>query len=190
MSKPRRRRRSSVLPFFIPFVVVGVIVAFILLSGSSSGPGTLVVRAGYGGTFIAAGFTVNGATFTTPANVTLPAGDYTVDFAPLSWYATPSPQSVTVPERTAIYAFGTYTPISRFVGISSSAFNSTTISALHGVTPVVWVNRENVPVTILSSVFSEETIDPGQSFSYVFQSAGTYGFQIFGGASTLTVNVQ
>jgi len=190
MSKPRRRRKSSVIPFLIPFVVIGAIVAFILLSTSASGPGTLVVRAGYGGTFITAGFKVNGATYTTPANVTLPAGYYTVDFAPVSWYRAPSPQNVTVPEKTDVFAFGAYTPVSRFIGISNSAFNSTTISALHGVTPVVWVNREGVPVTILSSVFLDKTINPGQSFTYVFQSAGTYGFQISGGASTLTVNVQ
>jgi plastocyanin len=176
--------------FFLPFVVIGGAAAYVWFSGALVGPGTLSVAAGSGGSPLVARFTVNGITGQTPANITLGEGTYTVVFTQLQWYATPPSDPVTVLTGITVYAYGQYNPVVDYVAVTDSGFNATRISALHGVTPVTWVNQSQSTVTLLSSSFAQTNILPGRSFTHVFASTGAYTVLLQGTTTSVVIAVQ
>jgi hypothetical protein len=124
--------------------------------------------------------TVGSAQGTTPFNLSLSPGQYTVVYGAVSWFRTPPPRSVAVLGGVTAFALGTYTPIIKTVAITASGFNSTSVSALHGVTPVVWLNHGgSVAVLEIQNVGRFE-IAPSQNTTMVFTSKGTFSFTVFG----------
>jgi hypothetical protein len=189
-ARAKRHRRSSTIVFLIPFLVIGVAIAYLTYSAAFASSGTLLVRAGSSHSQLQAGFTANGQRGQTPMNLTLNHGSYTVAFSPLPFYQTPSPLEVTVLSGKTTYAFGLYVPAPEGVAISGQSFNTTSITALHGVTPVTWVNNNASTVTLLGNDFPQVDILPGRSFTHVYASPGTFSFELQGSSTTGTVTVQ
>jgi hypothetical protein len=88
------------------------------------------------------------------------------------------------------YAVGVYDPISRVIQVTNSGFNATTVTALHGITPVNWTNPSNVAVTLEGSPAGTQVLLPGQTYSYIFPSAGTFEFTQLSNNDNVTVSVQ
>ena len=63
------------------------------------------------------------------------------------------------------------------VSIENFAFNPPNISVAPGTT-VTWVNNDTVPHTTTADdgTWDSETLQPGQSFSFTFSSAGTFPY--------------
>ena len=63
------------------------------------------------------------------------------------------------------------------VSIENFAFNPPNISVVPGTT-VTWVNNDAVPHTTTADdgSWDSETLQPGQSFSFTFDSAGTFPY--------------
>ena len=81
--------------------------------------------------------------------------------------------------------------IKKVIGFSQNSFNSTSLTAVHGVTPVIWVNVSSQVVTLQSKFFGTIPVQPGRNASFVFQAAGTFNFWIFNDqsvAGTITVS--
>ena len=183
-SGPRKRGRDRFgrLVFFIPILIVLLLVAFALWSGATGTSGVLMVRAqsaSSASTSLPASVSVNGETSTVPFNLTLAQGSYVVTFNPLGWYTAPPPETVVVPAGKTSYAVGVYTPVERVVAISNDGFNQTSITALHGVTPVVWVNEAGSPVVLDVQGVKAVPLEAGQNYTQVFQSAGKFAYSIF-----------
>jgi hypothetical protein len=193
VKKSKSRRKTSSLPFFIPIAAAALFVLYLYLTSTASASGTLNVRAGTGtnNSTLTAQFTVNGVTGTTPENLTLGQGAYTITFSPLSFFETPTPYTVTIIPGSTTYAYGHYTPKGAFIAIRSTGFNVTQASVLHGVTPITWVNQSGQTETLASPLFpSSVQLLPGRTFTYVIRSAGTYSFALLGLSASLTVNAQ
>lgn len=183
----KRHRRLEKLAFFIPFLVI--LVAVIYVYGvNAKGPGQVIITAETSGRYYPArtlgvDATVGGNTGTTPFNVSLSEGTYTVYFGSLPWFATPAPRAVTVLPGVPVYAIGTYDPVLRTIVVTQSAFNTTSVTAFHTVTPVVWVNTSGGYVVLNIAPVGRVLINPGQNFTHVFSQPGTYDFGFyFGGA--------
>jgi hypothetical protein len=189
------RRKSRYNPtigkllFVIPVIVIIAVGVYAFVQLNT--PGTLVVRAeDQNQKQLSAEFTVNGHQYVTPAKISLPAGSYTVDFYTLTWYYPPSTQDVTVRPGQTIYAGASYVPQVMFVQVTTTGFNTTSISALHGVTPVVWKNPSGATVDFTSGPFKGLYLNAGQSYSYTFSTAGKYAIMISSSNSTLDVQVE
>jgi len=74
--------------------------------------------------------------------------------------------------------------------VTSAGFNTTAVSAYHGVTPVVWKNPSDAAVSFTAGPFRGTTIDGGQSYSFVFPTVGVYDLTIASSNSTLVVQVK
>ena len=63
------------------------------------------------------------------------------------------------------------------VQIKNFAFNPVTVTISTGQT-VTWTNMDTVPHTVTSTtgVFNSGSIEPGQTFSYTFNNAGTFEY--------------
>ena len=64
------------------------------------------------------------------------------------------------------------------VKIDNFAFDSQTVTVARGQT-VTWVNDDDAPHTVVAEdgkSFRSKTLDTGDSFSFTFMSAGTYGY--------------
>lgn len=189
----RGKKGKSSLPFFIPVVAIFALLLFGYFSTLPDRSGTLTVDAinSYGGSTHALSVqaTVDGITKDTPFNVTLTPGYYTVSFQNNSlFYPTPS-KSVGVIGGETVYAVGVYRPIPTVVLVTQTGFNSTAITITRGITPVVWENRGNQSVQIVSDLFNQ-VMTPGSNYTRIFSSAGTYRVTLLGTAGAMTVAVE
>jgi hypothetical protein len=183
LNRKRQRRRFGGLVFFVPTVLAVAVVAFAIVSFLSVQNGTLVVEASSSGRYsppvpLHPHVTVDGTTEVSPFNVTLPQGTYTVTFGEVAWYATPPPRTVVVSGGKSQFAVGVYSPILREIAITSSGFNSTAVTALHGVTPVVWVNLSHDSVVLDIKNLNVITIGPGGNFTKIFPTEGSFDFSL------------
>ena len=169
------------------------IVGFALLSGVSGNSGLLTVRAQSSGAapIQLQGVTasVNGYTGTTPFNISLSQGQYIVTFGPANWFHEPSPKSVSISKGLTQYAVGVYIPIVRAISITGSGFNQTKVSGYHGVTPFIWINTQGSPQQLVIQNVVRLTLSPGQNYTHVFDSPGTYYYSVptspFNGTATV-----
>lgn len=197
----RNRGRLGTLVFFIPLVVIVsvVVIGFIQLAQ----PGTLKVQAITVDRFLApdkqngsalVSVTVTAAsgsgtnTGTTPTSFSLSSGTYTVSYGTDNWYKTPSSKTVSVPAGKTVYAVGVYEVLTAPVSITQSGFNATKIEALHGVTPVIWINNSGSSVVLSLETFGTFPLSAGQNYTKVFYDAGSFTFSV-GGTASGTVQV-
>jgi hypothetical protein len=188
--RKKKESRFSSLLFFIPVVVVTLLVVVALMGDLPGGSrdGKLQVEAkaypyDSAPVSLSVEASVNGTAMRTPSNLSLTPGHYVVVFPTLAGYSPPSSRKVPVQAGTTTFAIGTYTPIWKVISFSQTYFNSTHISAVHGVTPVFWVNVSGQVVTLQSSFFGTRPIQPGGNTSFVFQTTGTFTFWIYGDQS-------
>ena len=192
--RKRRQGRLGRLLFILPIVVILIAVMYQIFSYYTVQQGTLVVNAEtsnryYPARLLNATISVAGVVRNTPTNLSLGAGVYTVTFSPLQWYHSPADRQIDVLAGRTAYAWGIYSPLVAVVEINQAGLNATKISALHGVTPVVWVNKTDKFTVLLGDVFNQAVINPGQNFTTIYQGAGTYGFSISGTSNGGTVQV-
>jgi hypothetical protein len=183
VKRGKRARRWGRLAFFLPVIAVLAIVAFALLSNQGGQAGTLIVEAQsssryYPAVMLSATATVSSSKGTTPFNVSLTAGQHQVTYSSITGYYTPSPRTVTVEGGKTGYSIGVYDPIPKMISITPSGFNQTTISALHGITPVFWVNRSGTYQILQLQPVGKVELQAGQNFTYVFQQAGSFAFSL------------
>jgi len=183
--RPPRKDRFGRFLFFIPVVIILAVVAFALWSTLAQTNGLLVVRAQESDTAstpLHATAAVDGMTLTTPFNLSLSKGSYEVNFQTLAWYTPPPPRTVALQAGGTAYAVGVYTPIVRRIAISGTAFNETSTTALHGVTPVVWIN-EGPPLVLDIQGLNPVSLQTGQNYTHIFQAGGTFTFSVYDSSS-------
>ena len=181
--------RIGKLLFILPAIIIVVLVAYAYVQLNA--PGTLVVQAEDPSLAqLQVPFTVNGASHTTPASVSLSQGSYTVTFGTIEWYYPPTAKSVAVTPGQITYSVGSYTPETKFVQVTGAGFNDTSISVFHGLTPVTWINPSSSSVTFSGGPFQQVRVNPGQPFSYTFDTIGSFQVNIGSTNETLTINVQ
>jgi plastocyanin len=82
-----------------------------------------------------------------------------------------------------------YTPIARAISITDSGFNQTKVSGFHGVTPFTWINFQDSPQQLVIQNVVRLTLSPGQNYTHVFDSPGTYYYSVpassFNGTATI-----
>ena len=181
--------RIGKMLFFVPaaIIIILVVYAFVQLNA----PGTLIVSAeDENQVQLNVHATVNGQTVTTPATVSLHQGSYTVDFTTIGWYYPPASRNVVITPGVTAYAVGVYQPTVEFVQVTPSGFNVTSITALHGVTPVTWINPTNTLVIFSGGPFQQVRVQPDQSYTYTFPTAETFTINVGSTNETMTVNVQ
>lgn len=171
------------LIFFIPVVIVLAIVAFAFVSFLTVQTGTLIVRAESSGRYspsviLHPEVSVGSTTQVAPFNLTLPQDQYTVVFGSLTWYETPPPRTLELSLGKTEFAVGVYSPIMKGISVTQNGFNTTNITALHGVTPVVWINVGGLPVSIEVSGGGRVLVNPSRNYTVVFSSTGTFTFSI------------
>jgi hypothetical protein len=120
----------------------------------------------------------------TPFNVTLAQGNYAVDFGPLDWYITPHTKSIFAVGGKTQYVVGTYAPVVRVITMTLNGFNSTQITAMHAVTPVVWVNNGGRLVVLELESVGSIPIQPSANYTMVFPTAGTFNFDQYNTTAT------
>jgi hypothetical protein len=194
LKRSKRRSRLGTFLFLLPFIIIVAVVVFAIVDVELLSTGTLVVSASRSGTYespipLAATATVNGATKTTPFNVTLSQGNYEVDWGALPWYTTPPPSQAVVVSGKVSFAAATYDPIVRHLAIAGHSFNATTVTAGHGVTPVVWVNGTGQDEIHECPQYPNQDIPPHQTYALVFPSAGSFTFSLLQGTSHVSVTV-
>jgi len=183
----KRGVRFGTLVFLIPVVIVVGLAAYAVYDATLSQDGTLTVRAQTSATYYPAEYlnvavSLAGKTETTPFNITLPQGTYTVTFPSQRWFISPASRTVNV-TRGNSFVVGVYDPIPVTISVNQTRFNATAISVLHKVTPVIWVNPTNEYDVISSNLTGRIIIAPMQDYTYVFQESGSYSFSIVGSAS-------
>jgi hypothetical protein len=187
--KSRYNSRVGRFLFFVPAIIIVILVVYAYIQLNS--PGTLIISAeDANGNQLKVHATVNGNTVTTPTKLPLSQGSYTVDFATVTWYYPPASRNVAVDPGQTVYAVGFYQPETVFVQVTPAGFNVTTIAALHAVTPVKMINPTNSFVQISGGPFPNVGLNPGQTYTYMFPTAGTFEFNEYSGNVTLTVTVQ
>jgi hypothetical protein len=176
----------------IAIIVIGI-YAFVQLNS----PGTLIVQAQDASCVqlqencpqLQVAVTVNGKEYTTPTTISVGQGNYVATFSTIEYYYPPSSRDVAVTPGHTTYAVGLYQPATKFVKVTQSGFNLTSVAVLHGVTPVVWTNPSGSTVAFTGGPFSQLTLTPGESNTYIFPSIGSYEFSSVSTNSTLTVQV-
>ena len=197
MLKKQGRRQKSLgkLAFFVPVVVIALVVVVGIIYSATTQTGTLIVVAYSSGRYspqvaLHPKVEVGAQTSTAPFNLTLPDGTYSVTYEPISWYTTPNSRTVTIVGGRTAYAVGVYSPVVRVISIGSNGFNSTSVTALHGVTPVVWVNDNSTFAVVDISSVGRIILEPSQNYTMIFPSAGAYLYEIlntgFSGTVTST----
>ncbi len=192
-----RRRKNGLrgtLIFVLPIAVIMGVVLYQTFIGTFYKDGTVSVLAQTTERFfparaLTAEVTVGGQTGTTPCNISVTQGTYTVTFGSLPWYTTPPAREVDVAAGSVAYAVGVYKPIQRVIKISSAGFNTTAVTALNQVTPVTWLNGMGTYAVLNGSPFGRIIIPPNQNYTYVFQSAGSYDFSLLASSEVGTVKV-
>jgi hypothetical protein len=184
----KRRDRYGTLVFLIPVVLVVALAAYAIFDATLSQDGTLIVTAQtsakyYPVEYLNVAVSLAGKSGTTPFNITLPQGTYTVTFPSQRWFTSPLSRTVNVTARGDSFVVGVYDPIPVTVSVSQTKFNTTAISVLHKVTPLIWVNPTNGYEVISSTLTGRIIIAPMQNYTYVFQESGSYSFSIVGSAS-------
>jgi len=176
---PKRRRRFGKLFFALPVLLF--VVAIVYGYFSVSQPGSLVVDARDAHTLspLAVQAYVNGNSVTTPTTLSLVQGVYNVTFSRLPWYQTPGARTISLSAGHTAYALGEYAPTSEIIRISSRGFDTTSISAKGGLSPVVWVNTSAQFVVLLGDQFNRVIINPNQNFTYIYQSMGHFQYSIW-----------
>jgi hypothetical protein len=190
----KRRDRIGKLLFLLPVIFVVAVVIFAIFSYVTTQTGTLEIMAQSSARFfpeiqLNAQVQVSNQAGTTPFQVTLPQGTYYVTFGPLSWYSTPPPKTVSIPGGLTVYAVGVYNPIMRVIEIDRAGFNSSQITALHGVTPVIWKNFNGTDVVLQGDAFGQAIISAGHNFTYIYTSPGSFSFQLLFAHQAGTVKV-
>lgn len=192
----KRRKTSKTVGrilFAVPVVVVIALVIFGLISAISTHSGTLTVEAVSSGRYssptqLKVHATVGSTTEATPFNLTLPQGQYSVSFGNVSWFKTPDNSSVGLVGGKTAYVIGTYVPIVKAIALTSEGFNTTTVTAKHGVTPVVWINEGNSVEVLEVSGVGRIPLNPTQNYTRVFASQGTVEYSILNTNYTGTVS--
>lgn len=192
MSRKNAPSRTGRIVFFIPVLIMLVIVAFGIISFISTQSGTLVVEAMSSGRYsptiqLHPSVSVSNKTMQSPFNLTLPHGQYTVVFGPLSWYLTPAARTVVVSGGKTQFAVAVYAPVVRVISISSAGFNSTAVTAEHGLTPVVWVNVGVELYTLNIQGLARVSLNPGENYTAIFSSQGTFGYSVLNSGYNGTV---
>ena len=103
-----------------------------------------------------------------------PRGPDVVSFGTIPWYYPPTARDVTITPGYQTYAVGSYQPETKFVQVTVSGFNETTVAALHGVTPVTWINPSSSLVTFSGGPFQQVRLESGQSYTYTFTTPETF----------------
>jgi len=187
--KSRYNPKVGKLLFVVPAIVIIVLGVYAFIHLNS--PGTLMVRAEDENLApLSVPFTVNGNSYTTPANVSLSQGSYVVSFGTIPWYYPPAIREVTITPGYQAFAVGSYQPETKFVRVTASGFNETTVVALHGVTPVTWTNPSSSLVTFSGGPFQQVRLQSGQSYTYTFTTAESFAIYVGTTNETMTVNVQ
>jgi hypothetical protein len=183
MSRAKSSRRTGRIIFFIPIVVVLAIVLLAFVSFLTVQSGTLEVMAQSSGRYspsvsLHPYVSIGSTTQVAPFNLSLAQSQYTVVFGPLSWYKTPAPKTLVLSLGKTEFAVGVYSPIMRGIAVSQNGFNSSSVTALHGVTPIVWINVGTLPVSIEVSNGGRVLLNPSQNYTAIFSSTGTFSFDI------------
>jgi energy-converting hydrogenase Eha subunit F len=183
LSRKKASKRFGRIVFFIPTLVVLAVAAFGIISFISIQTGTIVVEATSSGRYAASiqlhpYVSVGGKTEQSPFNLTLPQGQYTVEFGQLTWYLTPAARSVAVSGGKTQYAVAVYDPVVRVISMSSAGFNSTSVTAEHGLTPVIWVNISAEVFTLNIQGLARVSLNPGENYTAIFSSQGTFSYSI------------
>ena len=186
-----RRNLFGKLAFFVPLIIIVSIVLYAFFQVTS--PGSLEVDAlvhdkylhtSSQGSPVQVSIQVSYATGgssksgTTPVTLSLPPGTYTVAYATVNGYFRPTDRSVSVDSGIKSYAVGVYEAIPIFISITSVGFNSTAVSALNSVTPVIWINNSGSPLTLQLGSSGEYYLYPGQNHTQLFQATGSTHFSI------------
>jgi hypothetical protein len=192
MSRTKGSKPLGKFLFFIPVAAVLVLVILAIVSLISTQTGTLVVRAESSNRYsptvqLYPSVAVGANDERSPFNFSLSQGTYTVVYGPLSWYVTPPSRSIVLSGGRTEFAVAVYSPVIRSIAVTQNGFNSTSITAMHGVTPVVWINERNSTVVLeISGV--RATIAPSENYTRVFPSAGRETFDILNSESSGTVD--
>jgi len=191
----KKRGKFGTLLFALPVILFVIIIAYQLILVNYFQSGTMIVEAQSTGKYyrvVGLNVSVNVGTQagTTPLTLSLTQGSYTVTFPTIQWYSTPQSRTASVVAGRTTYAVGVYDPIVKKVSIEGNQFNATTVSAKHGVTPLIWINKMSGYAVLQGGPTGTIIIQPAQNYTYVFQNAGTYTFALFGtSAPDLTVSV-
>jgi hypothetical protein len=187
--KSRYDARIGKLLFVVPAIIIIILVVYAFVQLNS--PGTLIVTAeDQNLASLRVPFTVNGNSYTTDASLSLSQGSYVVTFGTISWYYPPLARDVTITPGKTTYAVGSYVPETKFVLVTAIGFNVTTVAALHGVTPITWINPSNSLVTFSGGPFQQVRIEPGQTYTYTFATAQSFELYVGNTNETMTVSVQ
>lgn len=195
MKNRKKRGKFGTLLFALPIAVFVLVIAYQLISETYFNSGTLVVAAQSSGKYgpvvgLNVSVSVESRGGTTPITLSLVQGTYMVIFPSVQWYSTPESRSVGVVAGRTAYVLGVYDPIVKGVSIEGSQFNGTTVSAKHGVTPLVLINKMSGYAVLMGAPDGTIIIQPARNYTHVFQSTGTYMLTLFGTSSpSLTVVV-
>ena len=185
MKGRRKGSRLGTLLFLIPILLVVALVAYAIIGTTSFKNGTLIVKAQtstryYATEFLNVSVSVAGRPGVTPFTLSLSPGTYTVSFPAQRWFTSPQSKTVTVTPGGTAYAVGVYDPIPVSVSVGQSKFNTTSVTVLHKVTPLVWINPSSDYEVITSSLTGRMIIPPMQNDTFVFQYRGTFAFSFVG----------
>ena len=195
-SKSRPNPWITKLFFILPVLIIVILVVYAYVNLNS--PGTLMVRAENDSCLTAGDsycqqlqvqVSVNSMTGETPWTLSLAQGDYVVKFTTIQWYYSPASRDVALQADQTEYAVAVYQPIARVIAVTSSGFNATAVTALHGTTPVIWINSGSSPATF-NSPLGRTTLQVGQNLTYIFSSPGRFTYQAFNTNQNVTVTVQ
>lgn len=183
--KRRKERRIGTLLFLIPILLLSAFFAYTIIRSANSYTGTLVIRAQtssryYPAEYLNVSAGVSGQTGITPFRLTLAQGTYIVSFSGERGFVTPPQRTVNVTSGVTAYAIGVYDPIPVLVSVGQDRFNTTSVTVLPGITPLVWTNPTSKSEVITSDLTGQILIPPMQNSSYVFQSQGKFSFSLVG----------
>jgi len=188
-SKSRQNPWITKLFFILPILIIVILVVYAYVNLNA--PGTLMVQAQTSsGAPLQVQALVSGMSGETPWSLTLGQGNYVVTFPTIEWYYPPPSRDVALQSGQTEYAVTVYQPIAKVIAVTSSGFNSTNITALHGTTPVVWANFGSSPAVFSGPLIGRTIIQPGQTFTYTFSVVGSYTYMALDTNRTVTVKVQ
>jgi hypothetical protein len=192
-TQKRRSDRIGRLVFFIPMIIIISLVLYGFFRVTA--PGTLEVEAQGQNQYqpstqppsLHAPVIVTGPsgtqTVTTPDSLSVATGTYTVTYGPVRWYTAPANRTVAVPNGLTVYAVGVYQVTPSVVDITKSGFNTTQAAALHGVTPVIWVNNAGSSMVLTIASNGSYDLASGQNLTKIFQGSGTFDYSLGSGSS-------
>lgn len=91
---------------------------------------------------------------------------------------TPTPTSVTTPTPTPTTPTPIPAPITKNVTIQGFAFNQSSLTIKKGDT-IVWTNKDSAPHTVTGNTGgpSSGTLNQNQTYSFTFNSVGTFSYK-------------